>query len=226
MVFTPEEFIQKVRNYDIFCTLVYFLEDKYKLLEYPNLPRFSLKYPAFRQVVTGAFKALSLLTILEEVGFTVGKAKNLWKQKKELALKNVEMAIRCYSLAIQLVEHGRIVDWYEGPGEIKNVFNSWDEFCDSQCQGQLVNVGKKFTALVYRPRDKFLEKIKGVSQLFFTNSCFVELESTGSVGSLPTRLLSALSNEEQEELLRCMGIERTYHPQFPNLLHLNTVMKV
>jgi hypothetical protein len=59
--------------------------------------------------------SLKLIGISEEVGFTVGKAKKLWKsQKKELSLKYIEMAIRCYALGIQLISFGKVSDWSEG----------------------------------------------------------------------------------------------------------------
>lgn len=52
-VYSAENFLENIRNHDVFTTFLYFLEDKYIIREFPNLPRFSLKLPIFRQVVTG-----------------------------------------------------------------------------------------------------------------------------------------------------------------------------
>lgn len=52
-------------------------------------------------------------------------------------------------------------DNLKGPGEIKNVYNTWEEFCESEYQGMLTNYGKKFTSLVYNRRDKYVDRMKG-----------------------------------------------------------------
>lgn len=192
MVFSPTQFLENIRKHDIFSTLVYFLEDKYKILEYPKLPSFSLKLPVFRRVVTGilvvrpsqlhrGFIAAFTVTlhsfahhssllypltcsyfVVEEVGFTIGKAKNFWKyQKRDLCFKYIEMAIRCYLIATQLVEHGKIVDWFEGTCR----YSCWNScWCWSSCSSVRVNGRvQKFGCIHVH---SFIRKIHTAQQYF------------------------------------------------------------